>query len=64
MIELPTTVFTDGVEQHLYAVEFESDGKVFHTYIYAVDKGHAVMIVQDMKVSLKVDNRILSAYKP
>jgi hypothetical protein len=59
MIELHPTVMTDRVVQHLFPVEFESDGKTFEFHIYAVDFAHAVMIVQDIKGTSKAINRKL-----
>lgn len=51
---LQPAVTVNGVKWKLFCVEFETaDGK-FITWVYAVDHGHAALILDEMKATAKV----------
>jgi hypothetical protein len=61
-VTLPLTTVVDGRTWHLFSVEFDTaDGK-FSTYIYALDSGHAGLIVEEMKQTLTLSGQLAGVY--
>jgi hypothetical protein len=55
---IPLKSSYQGFDYELYTVQFESDGVVQYTYIYAVSEMHAQLLIEDMKGSLKLVGRL------
>lgn len=61
-VTLPLSTVVDGRTWHLFSVEFDTaDGK-FSTYIYALDSGHAGLIVEEMKQTLTLAGQLSGVY--
>ncbi|AZD34630.1 hypothetical protein C4K22_1877 [Pseudomonas chlororaphis subsp. aurantiaca] len=48
-IVLNQTVLEHGVTWHLFPVDFETPDGFPSVYIYALDRGHAVAVLQELK---------------
>ncbi|HAO33188.1 MAG TPA: hypothetical protein PLP22_02000 [Candidatus Competibacter sp.] len=56
---LPLQVEVDGLIWKLFGVDFKTDGKSYGTYLYALDAGHATMIVEDLKATAAMSGELL-----
>jgi len=52
-------VEVDGLIWKLFGVDFKTDGKSYGTYLYALDAGHATMIVEDLKATAAMSGELL-----
>ena len=54
VVDLPATVAVDGVQEHLFSVDFIRDERRFTTQIYARDWAHAEEIVAGLRTTATV----------
>lgn len=63
-VVLAPSVVVDGITWNLFSVEFETaDGK-FGTYIYAIDHGHAALVLEELKSTARIAGIISGIVKP
>lgn len=48
-----------GHDWHLYAVDFTTAEGEFSTHIYAISKEHAAAIVEELKATARVGDRVV-----
>jgi hypothetical protein len=60
-VSLPLMTEVNGVTWNLFCVEFETADGIFETYIYAVDFGHASLILEELKSTASLSGKLLSS---
>lgn len=59
-----TTVNIDGIDWHLYSIEYQdNEGRKYSFDIYAISREHAACILDDIKNSATIGDRVVEFVK-
>jgi hypothetical protein len=60
-VNQPVTVRVNGVDWHLFDIQFETPDGTYSVYMYAISDEHARLMLADLKLNGKVTGQVLGS---